>query len=164
VIVVATTLVVGVWRSGLSHSLRDQLLSLTPKRGVDLALSVGIGVAVLSIAFAGLRRLAPSAYGRIAGATQSLRIPRPTPLVALTAIVSAAAGIRILRARFETEPRVFGDEIIYTDLAKNIARHGLPFLRRFSTASSRSATASSIRSSSVPPTASRLTERLHSLQ
>ncbi len=128
VIVVATTLVVGVWRSGLSHSLRDQLLSLTPKRGVDLALRVGIGVAVLSVAFAGLRRLAPSAYGRIAGATQSLRIPRPTPLVALTAIVSAAAGIRILLARFETEPRVFGDEIIYTDLAKNIARHGLPFL------------------------------------
>jgi hypothetical protein len=125
----ATALAVGFWGSGLSHSLREHLLSLTPKRGVDLALRVGIGIAVLTATAAGARRLAPSAYERIACVLRSLTIPRPTALVALTAIVSAAAGIRILLVRFETEPKVFGDEIIYSDLAKNIARHGMPLLR-----------------------------------
>ena len=127
-IVVATALVVGLWGSGLSHSLREHLLSLTPKRGLDLAIRVGIGVAVLSVTSEALRRWAPAAYERSAGVVRSLAIPRPTALVALTAIVSAAAGIRTLLVRFETEPRVFGDEIIYTDLAKNIAFHGMPFL------------------------------------
>jgi hypothetical protein len=101
---------------------------LTPERGIDLAIRAGIAVAVLSVTSAGLRRWAPSAYDRIAGVLRSLTIPRPTAFVALTAIVSAAAGIHILLVRFETEPRVFGDEMIYTDLAKNIARHGLPVL------------------------------------
>jgi uncharacterized membrane protein len=127
-IVVTTALVLGLWRSGLSHWLREHLLSLTPERGIDLAIRVAIGVAVLSVAAAGLRRLAPSVYERIAGMARNLTIPRPTPLVALTAIVSAAAGIHILLARYETEPRVFGDEIIYTDLAKNIASQGMPYL------------------------------------
>ena len=124
----ATTLVVGLWGSVLSHSLREHLLSLTPRRGVGLAMRVGIGIALLSVTSAALRRWAPSAYERIAGVVRSLGIPRPSVLVALTAIVSTAAGIRILLVRFETEPKVFGDEMIYTDLAKNIAYHGLPFL------------------------------------
>jgi hypothetical protein len=50
-------------------------------------------------------------------------------VVGLTGIVMLAAGLRILLVRPETEPKVFGDEVIYTELAKNIALHGRPLLR-----------------------------------
>lgn len=128
VIVEATALTLRLSGPGLSHALRERLLLLRPLTALKTAAAVAIVVAAVglvsrdaraSVALGPARRAASRCLGALA------RMPA---LVGLTAIVMGAAGFRILLVRWETEPRVFPDEFIYTDLAKNIALHGRPLL------------------------------------
>src|SRR6266511_86000 len=129
VIAVAIALTVRVWGPELSQAVRERLLLLRPVTALKTAAGVAIVVAVL-------RLVAAATGGRVALASGP-RTPvgglaalgRVSAVVGLTAIVAVAAGLRILLVRAATEPKVFGDEVIYTDLAKNIALHGRPLLR-----------------------------------
>jgi len=113
----------------LSHAVRERLLLLWPVRGLKTAAVVVIAVFALSAVAAGVRRYVGPVSARLAGVQRSLSgVTRPSAVVGLTAIVSVAAAVRVLLARPETEPKVFGDEVIYTQLAKNIAQHGVPLL------------------------------------
>jgi hypothetical protein len=117
VIAVAIAVTVRVWGPDLSHAVRERLLQLRPLTGLKAA-------GVVAVVTASLRFISwPTPLHRLAAVS---RVPA---MVGLTAIVAVAAGFRILLVRVETEPKVFGDEFIYTDLAKNIALHGRPLLR-----------------------------------
>jgi hypothetical protein len=127
-IAAATALLLRLWGPGLSQTLREHLLWLTPERGLKTAAAVAIALSALSGVPAGVRRRVRSVSVRLL--ERSLGgVTRLTAVVGLTAIVSVAAGVRVLLVRAETEPKVFGDEFIYTELAKNIAWHGMPLLR-----------------------------------
>jgi hypothetical protein len=58
-----------------------------------------------------------------------VRVPRVPPAVVLAAIVSLAAAFRIVLGGDRHLPGVFGDELIYSGLAKGWALHGEPVLR-----------------------------------
>jgi hypothetical protein len=125
-LVVGTAFLLVLWGPELSHRLRENLLLLTPKRGLEGAACVAVAVAALSLLPRGVRRrFAGPLSGRLDALGRSLS---GATLVGLTTIVCVAAAVRVLLVRAETEPRVFGDEFIYTDLAKSIAYHGLPHL------------------------------------
>jgi hypothetical protein len=117
VIAVAIALTVRVGGPELSQAVRERLLLLRPLTALEA--SAGAAIVAAALRFVSvptlLRRL--GALGHVPA------------VVGLTAIVAVAAGFRILLVRAATEPKVFGDEVIYTDLAKNIALHGRPLLR-----------------------------------
>jgi hypothetical protein len=113
----------------LAHGLRERLLMFTPVRALEAAAAVVEALVILwlvSAIPAGRR-----AAGRVHDlAVRVLGLVARTPaLIALSAIVTAAAGFRILLTRAETVPHIFGDELLYTDLAKSIALHGAPLVR-----------------------------------
>ena len=102
----------------VSHDLRELLMRLTPLRGVAVALVVSI-VGALLLARPRRRPRPPPTAG-----------PRQPPLVALLGlVVVAAATFRLLLGRAATEPRVFGDELVYSGLAKGLALEGQPLFR-----------------------------------
>jgi hypothetical protein len=128
-IVFAIALTVDLWGAGLSHALRERMLRYGPVRALKTA-------SLVAVIAAALRLVSMTTAGRIAlafGRRKSGRwlgaLTRVPAVVALTGIVMLAAGLRILLVRPETEPKVFGDEVLYTELAKNIALHGRPLLR-----------------------------------
>jgi hypothetical protein len=59
----------------------------------------------------------------------SVRLPRVPAAVVLAAIVAAVAAFRIVLGAAYHLPTVFGDQLIYTGLAKGWALHGQPVLR-----------------------------------
>ena len=129
VIGAAIVLTVRLWGPELSRALRERLLLFRPVTALKTAAAFAIVIVALRVVSVGARggvalargdRLARRCLGALA------RVPA---VVGLTGIVMVAAGLRILLVRAETEPRVFGDEIIYTELAKNIALHSRPLLR-----------------------------------
>jgi hypothetical protein len=127
-IAAGTAFFVGFWGPELATGFREHLLLLTPERGLKLGFAIALAVAALSLLPGGLRsRVVGSLSQRVD--TQERCLTDGATWVALTTIVCLAAGVRVLLVRAETEPKVFGDEVIYTDLAKNIAQHGLPLLR-----------------------------------
>jgi hypothetical protein len=129
-IAAGTALLLRLWGSDLSPSFRERLLLLRPELGLRAAAGVVIAVFALSVVRAGVRRWFGLVPAPVAAVQRSLTgVTRISPVVGLTAIVSVAAAVRILLVRAETEPKVFPDEFIYTQLAKNIARHGMPLLR-----------------------------------
>jgi hypothetical protein len=127
-IATATALLLRLWGPELSQSLREHVLLLTPERGLKAAAAVAIAVSALRVVPAGVRRRVGTVSARLVERSLS-GVTSLTAVVGLTAIVSVAAGVRVLLVRAETEPKVFGDEVIYTELAKNIAQHGMPLLR-----------------------------------
>jgi hypothetical protein len=125
----AIALTIRLWGPELSHAIRERLLLFRPVTAVKTA-------AALAIVIAALRLIAVSTRGRVALAAGDRAacwclgaLARVPVVVGLAGIVMVASGLRILLVRAATEPLVFGDEIIYTDLAKNIALHGRPLLR-----------------------------------
>jgi hypothetical protein len=128
-IAVAATLTLRLWGPGLSRAFRERLLLLRPVTGLKTAAAVAIVVAALRLVGLGKRGGAPLAPGRRAGLHFLGAFARVPVVVGLTGIVTLAAASRILLVRAATEPKVFGDEVIYTDLAKNFAWHGRPLLR-----------------------------------
>ena len=103
----------------LSHDLREALLRLTPLRalvgGVILALVLGAWSLGLG------ERGSPHPRR-----TTSARLP----VVALLGlIVVTSSTFRILLGRVATEPRVLGDELLYTGLSKGFALEGQPLFR-----------------------------------
>ena len=101
----------------VAHDLREALLWLTPPRAL---LAAGLLTAVVvgaSLAF-GPRRARPAA--------PPIRIP---VVAALGFVVVAAASFRLLLGRAATEPRVYGDELIYSGIAKSLSLDGVPRFR-----------------------------------
>jgi hypothetical protein len=128
-IVFAVALTVHLWGAELSHAVRGQVLRFRPVTALRTAFLV-------AVVAAGLRLVSTTTNGRVAlifGRRTARRwlaaLTRVPAVVALTGIVMLAAALRILLVRPETEPKVFGDEVLYTELAKNIALHGRPLLR-----------------------------------
>jgi hypothetical protein len=103
---------------GLARDLRETLLWLTPRRASLFALGLVAVAAVVS-------RARPPKRETVASSA-----PKGLPVVALLGlVVVAAATFRLLLVRAATEPRFFGDELAYTDLAKSWALDGRPLLR-----------------------------------
>jgi hypothetical protein len=129
-IAVTTVLLLRLWGPGLSHAVRERLLLLRPQLGLRDAAVVAIAVFALSIVPARVRPSVAPVSALLAAVQRSLTgVTRVSPVVGVTAIVSVAAAVRVLLVRPETEPKVFPDEVIYTELAKNVAEHGVPLLR-----------------------------------
>ena len=102
-----------------SHDLRQTLIRLTPLR----ALVVAVGVAALCVVLAVVR---PRGRLRARWSPGHARVP----VVALLGlVVVAASAFRILLARAATEPRVLGDELVYSGLAKGLALQAQPVFR-----------------------------------
>jgi hypothetical protein len=120
---VATAFFLLLWGPALSGWLRGQLLRLTPERGFKYAAAIAAAVFAGSLLPGRVRRRLVAPFD---GAKKSLT--RSASWIALTVIVCFGAAVHVLLVRASTEPKVFGDEVIYTALAKNIASHGLPLL------------------------------------
>ena len=117
-LVVGAVALVAVDGTRVSHDLRELLMRLSPLRGVVFALVVGV-VGALLLAWPRSR----PRPARTAG-------PGQLPVVALLGlVVVAAATFRLLLGRAATEPRVFGDELVYSGLAKGFALEGQPLFR-----------------------------------
>jgi hypothetical protein len=125
----AIVLTIRLWGPELSHALRERLLLFRPVTALKTATAVAIVIAALRLVSVGRRGRVALASGDRAVRWCLGALARVPAVVGLTGVVMVAAGLRILLVRAETEPRVFGDEIIYTELAKNIALHGRPLLR-----------------------------------
>jgi len=128
-IVAAIALTVSLRGPELSHAVRERLLLLRPETGLKTIAAVAIVAFTLKLVSAIRPGGIALASARRAGLQCLSALARVPAVVGLTGIVTVAAGLRILLVRAETEPRVFGDEVIYTELAKNIALHGRPLLR-----------------------------------
>ena len=118
-LVVGAVALVAVEGTGVSHDLRELLLRLSPLRGAVLALVVGVGCAALALA-------RPRSRPPPTRAAAPARVP---VVVLLGLVVVAAATFRLLLGRAATEPRVLGDELVYSGLAKGLALEGQPLLR-----------------------------------
>jgi hypothetical protein len=129
VIGAAIALTVRLWGLELSHALRDRLVLFRPVTALKTAAAVAIVIAALRLVAVSTRGRVALAAGDRAARWCLGALARVPVVVGLAGIVMVASGLRILLVRAATEPTVFGDEIIYTDLAKNIALHGRPLLR-----------------------------------
>jgi hypothetical protein len=129
VIGAAIALTVRLWGLELSHALRDRLVLFRPVTALKTAAAVAIVIAALRLVAVSTRGSVALAAGDRAARWCLGALARVPVVVGLAGIVMVASGLRILLVRAATEPTVFGDEIIYTDLAKNIALHGRPLLR-----------------------------------
>ena len=113
----------------IAHWLRDQSFKVTPRAIVEAVAIVAVVGAFLGLARStgtGRRYLeSVSAFTRRAGGAAS-SVPAA---VTLTAIVVLAAVTRIALGTVEILPRVLGDELVYSGLAKGMALDGVPSLR-----------------------------------
>jgi hypothetical protein len=125
----AIALTIRLWGPELSHALRERLLLFRPVTALKTAAAAAIVIAALRLTSVSTRGRVALASGDRAARCCFRALARVPVVVGLTGIVMVASGLRILLVRAATEPTVFGDEIIYTDLAKNIALHGRPLLR-----------------------------------
>lgn len=103
----------------LAHDLRQQLLRVDPFWTL-----IAVTIATLVV---GARSLT---FGRSARSRGRASTVASVPVVALLGlIVVAAATFRVLLVRAATEPRVLGDELIYSGLAKGLALDRRPLFR-----------------------------------
>jgi hypothetical protein len=113
----------------IAHWLRDQSFRITPQtltRTIAVVAGVAAAVALAGRTRRGRRALAGvQELGRAAGRAAS----RAPPVVVLTGIVVLASVVRISLGTVEILPRVLGDELVYSGLAKGIALDGVPALR-----------------------------------
>lgn len=111
----------------LAAELREGFRLLGPVRVLEV-LAAGIAVwAAHSLLPPRPRRRVRRVGDRIA--VRALRALDTPAAVALPAIVAVAAGYRIVLGRAESLPRVLGDQLVYTGLAKGYALDGIPRLR-----------------------------------
>ncbi len=103
----------------LSHDLREALLWLTPRRAL-------VGAVILAVVLGAVSFAAPDIRFWAGRWTTSTRLPA-VALVGL--IVVTASTFRLLLGRAATEPRVLGDELVYSGLAKGFALYGQPLFR-----------------------------------
>jgi hypothetical protein len=129
VIGAAIVLTLRLWGPELSRALRERLLLFRPVTALKTAAAFAIVIVALRLVSLRPRGGVALARGDRVARKWLGALARVPVVVGLTGIVMVAAGLRILLVRAETEPRVFGDEIIYTELAKNIALHSRPLLR-----------------------------------
>jgi len=128
-IVAATVLTLRLRGAPLAHDLREKVLMYTPVRALETAAAVLEALVILWLFSAipfGRRVTARTREVTLRALGPIQRIPS---VIVLAAIVTVAAGFRILLTRAETLPHVFGDELLYTDLAKSIALYGKPLVR-----------------------------------
>ena len=118
VFVVVAVATVSLDGDGLAHDLRQQLLWLTPKRAAVAGLVCASVVGAWSLGRGHARQ--PRARRRSAD----------LPAVAvLSLVVVAGSTFRLLLGRAATEPRLFPDELIYSEAAKSFALDGKPLVR-----------------------------------
>jgi hypothetical protein len=128
-IVFAIALTVHLWGADLSHAVRERMLRFGPVRALKTASLVVVIAAAPRLVSTSTSGRVAVAFGRRTSERWLGALTRVPAVIGLTGIVMLAAGLRILLVRPETEPKVFGDEVLYTELAKNIALHGRPLLR-----------------------------------
>lgn len=109
------------------QTLREGLFEVTPRTTVIAALAVALAATAWSIGSraSSVRPLAIAA-GRTSRRLGSILVR--SPAITLTVVVTMAGAFRFVLAGAYTIPFVLGDEVIYGDLAKNIARTGKPLL------------------------------------
>jgi hypothetical protein len=124
-IAVGVSLVVVAVALSYPDALADAIRTAFEHLGVAgvVALVVGVGCAGALLALAAPRRAAEPTLRRLRadGTAQAA--------VALPLIVAFSAGLRIALAHAAAFPRVFGDELIYSSLAKSFALGGDLLLR-----------------------------------
>jgi hypothetical protein len=110
----------------IGEELRRQYAKLSPYRMLAVVAGTGLAVAVVSY----LRANAVSWPGgrRLASRIRAWVVAVPAG-VALPVIVGAVAALRISLSAAQSLPGVFGDELIYVDLAKSFAEDGTLTLR-----------------------------------
>jgi len=128
-IVFAIAFTVHLWGAELSHAVREQVLRFRPVIALKTASVFGVVVVALRLVSKKTTGRVALVFGNRTARRWLGELARVPTVVALTGIVMLAAGLRILLVRPETEPKVFGDEVLYTELAKNIALHARPLLR-----------------------------------
>jgi hypothetical protein len=125
--------VLWVWLAGdaTARLIRKAFVALDPETILEIGAALAVaGVATRLVPLATLRR-----WTALPGATinrASGRVSGPAGVAvafALTAVVSVAAVVRVTLGRANHLPKVLGDELIYTGLAKGWALHGQPLLR-----------------------------------
>ena len=133
-LVSAAIVVVGIVASRtasdpIAHWIRDQSFKVTPRWMVHVVAAVAVAGALVGLASRrslGRRALQwVSAAARRTGDALSV-VP---PAVILTAMVVLVAVARIALGTVEVLPRVLGDELVYSGLAKGVALDGVPSLR-----------------------------------
>jgi hypothetical protein len=128
-ITVVIVLIQRLWGARLAHDLRERLLMFTPVRAIETAAAVVEVLVILWLVSAIPRGRRAAAHLHDLSLRPLAVLARTPWVIVLTAIVALAAWFRVLLTRAETIPHVFGDELIYTDLAKSIALHGKPLVR-----------------------------------
>jgi len=115
-----------VLHTQIASAIRSIAGRVTTVRALELLLALAFGVALWSFARGDhrvdrlLSELATRAWGRPSVVRRACaRVPSE---IALPVLVGVAAGIWFALDRAATVPRVFGDELTYSELAKQIAR------------------------------------------
>ena len=124
---VALIIAVLLVRGELERWLHHRFLESTVDRAVAVVGIVGLGTVVLAFMRRANVAAAPrAALARRASALTAISVPAA---VALPLIVGVAAAFRIVVNAGASLPRVFGDELIYSNLAKSFAATGSLLLR-----------------------------------
>jgi hypothetical protein len=110
----------------IGEELRRQFAKLSPYRMLAVVAAGGLVVAVVSYLRA--NGVSWPAGRRLAATLHAWLVAVPAG-VALPVIVGAVAALRISLNDAQSLPGVFGDELIYTDLAKSFAEDGTLTLR-----------------------------------
>jgi hypothetical protein len=110
----------------IGDELRRQYAKLSPYRLLVVVAAGGLVVALVSYLRA--NGVSWPAGRRLVSRLHALLIAVPAG-IALPVIVGAVAGLRISVNDAQSLPGVFGDELIYTDLAKSFAEDGTLMLR-----------------------------------
>jgi len=114
--------------TGASRAILDRLTAL---RALELCAALALLLATLAL----LQREHPAAADRLqalvrrAARRADRAVASVPPVLVLALLVGAAAGFWLALGRAVTLPRVFGDELIYSGLAKGFALEGVPVVR-----------------------------------
>ena len=118
--------VLWLWLVGdaTARVIRKGFAALDPETVLEIGGALAVaGLAARLLPSGTLRRWSPRF------ATRTLRGTRLSTASALTIVVAVAAVFRLALGRANHLPKVLGDELIYSGLAKGWALHGQPLLR-----------------------------------
>lgn len=118
-----------VWLAGdeTARLIRKAFVALDPETILEIGAALAVaGVAARLVPLPTLRRWTSAPHALLSRTYRRAGIPTA---LALSVAVSIAAVVRVTLGRANHLPKVLGDELIYTGLAKGWALHGQPLLR-----------------------------------